>query len=485
MSASVLLSFGIFLLSFVLVGLYSATRRRSTTEDYLLASRDVSPWLTALSAAATNNSGYMFIGLIGWTYSVGISAMWLMVGWISGDYLAWWFVHRRLRDRSQREGRQTIPTFLGEGLPGGGAWVVRSSALITLVFLGIYAAAQLKAGSKALQVLFGWDIAAGIVIGAVIVLLYCLFGGIRASIWTDALQSIVMIGSMSVLVLIAAARTGGFGGLWAALAAIDPALVDPIPRDLRFGFAAYLLGWIAAGIGVVGQPHIMVRAMAIDSAASIRRARTIYVLWYAAFSAICVTCGLAARVLLRPGAGFDPELALPLLSTDLLPPVLIGLILAGLFAATMSTADSQILSCSAALTQDLVPRWRGSYWIAKAGTLVVTLAVATIALSGSANVFALVVLAWSALASALGPLLIVRSFGLPVDGRAALGMMIGGLACMLVWRFGLGWSYSLYEVLPGMAGGLVFYGLLKPGGLPRPAASETEPAARTEEPDAF
>ena len=463
MSTTVILSFTGFLLSFILVGLYSATRRKSTTEDYLLASRDVSPWLTALSAAATNNSGYMFIGLIGWTYTVGISSMWLMVGWMSGDYLAWWFVHRRVRILSEQQGSLTIPSLLGNGLAGRGAWVVRSAAVITLVFLGIYAAAQLKAASKALQVLFGWNIAAGVIIGAIIVLLYCLFGGIRASIWTDALQAILMLGSMTLMIVIATQRTGGVGGMWASLAALDPALIDPIPRDLRFGFAAYLLGWVVAGVGVVGQPHIMVRAMAIDSPDHIGRARTIYIIWYAAFSAVCITCGLAARLLLVPGQGFDPELALPLLSADLLPPILIGFVLAGLFAATMSTADSQILSCSAALTQDLFPRWRGSYWIAKAGTVAVTAVVTAIALSGPATVFSLVVLAWSALASGLGPLLIVRAFGWPVDARTALGMMLGGLACMLIWRFGLDLSSSVYEVLPGMAGGFICYALLKSG----------------------
>lgn len=484
MSATVILSFSVFLLSFILVGLYSATRKKSTTEDYLLASRDVGPWLTALSAAATNNSGYMFIGLIGWTYSVGISAMWLMVGWISGDYLAWWFIHRRVRIRSQQQGSLTIPSFLGDGLGGSGVWVVRSAAVITLVFLGIYAAAQLKAGSKALQVLFGWNIAAGILLGAIIVLLYCLFGGIRASIWTDALQAVLMLGSMTLMIVLAIQRTGGFGGLWSGLAAMDPALIDPMPENLRFGFATYLLGWIAAGLGVIGQPHVMVRAMAIDSPDHIARARTIYVIWYVAFSAVCITCGLAARLLLEPGQGFEPELALPLLSTDLLPPILIGFVLAGLFSATMSTADSQILSCSVALTQDLFPRWRGSYWIAKAGTVVVTVIVTAIALSGPATVFSLVVLAWSALASGLGPLLVVRAFGWPVDARTGLSMMLGGLACMLIWRFGFDLSYSLYEVLPGMAGGFVSYLLLRYRGRTGTGADRTPAISRPEEPHA-
>ena len=201
--------------SFLLVGAYAATRKRSTTEDYLLASRSVSPWLTALSAAATINSGYMFIGLIGFTYSVGISAMWLMVGWISGDYLAWRFIHEKVRRRSQEEGWLTILSFLGEGLGAAGSgssvrvrssFIIHHSSFITLLFLGFYAAAQLKAGSKALHVLFGWNEAVGVVIGALIVGLYCLFGGIRASIWTDAIQSVIMLGTMLVLLFVATSQ---------------------------------------------------------------------------------------------------------------------------------------------------------------------------------------------------------------------------------------------------------------------------------------
>jgi len=267
----------------------------------------------------------------------------------------------------------------------------------------------------------------GIVIGALIVGLYCLFGGIRASIWTDAMQSVVMLGSMSVLLFVAMSQTGGFSGLWSSLAAIDPQLTNPIPPNLKFGFAIYLVSWITAGIGVCGQPHVMVRAMAIDKPEHIGLARRVYVVWYSLFSAAAIAVGLASRVLLSSSSEFDAELALPLLSSELLPPVLVAFVLAGLFASTMSTADSQILSCSAALTQDLFPRWRQSYTMAKLGTVLMTAIVLVIAVAGSGSVFFLVVLAWSALASTLGPLLVVRAFRWPVDTWTALGMILAGL----------------------------------------------------------
>ena len=346
----------------------------------------------------------------------------------------------------------TVPSFLGAGLGPRAGGSFELQPLVTLLFLGIYAAAQLKAGSKALSVLFGWDLAAGAVIGAVIVESTVSQEGFAPRSGRDVLQSVLMLGSMSVLVAVALGETGGVNGLWSSLRAIDPALVDPMPQDLKFGFAVYLVSWVVAGVGVVGQPHIMVRAMAIDHPENIPVARRVYVVWYGLFSAVCITVGLTARVLLEPSEALDPELALPLLATDLLPPVLVGLVLAGLFAATMSTADSQILSCAAAWTQDLFPRWRESYWHTKAATLLTTCSFWALRFRARAGVFALVVPAWSALASALGPLLIVRALRRPVSARTALGMIVTGLVCMLVWRYGLGLSDSIYDVLPAWPG---------------------------------
>ena len=446
-------SFGVFLAAFVGIGVLSSRRKRSNADDYLLASRDVSSWLTALSAVSTNNSGFMFIGLIGATYKTGVSSAWLMVGWIAGDYLAWLWVHRRLRVQSEVREANTIPAFVG----GGDRLVVTAAALVTLCFLGTYAAAQLSAGSKALHVLFGWEYGIGAVIGAVIVLVYCFSGGIRASIWTDAAQAVVMLISMVTLIAVALGHTGGISGLFARLEAIDPRLVEVLPRGLTFGFGPYLLGWLGAGLGVVGQPHIMIRAMAIRSGDAIGRARRIYFTWYVAFTACAIGVGLACRVLLRVGDGFDAELALPSLSIELLPPWLVGLILAGLFSATMSTADSQVLSCSAAVTQDIFPGWGTKYGRLKLGTALVVGLVLAISLGADKGVFQLVVLAWSALASSLGPLLMLRVLGVAVGRATGAAMIAGGLGGVLVWRYGLGLSGALYDVLPGMLSGLAIF----------------------------
>ncbi|MEC4818742.1 MAG: sodium/proline symporter [Scytonema sp. PMC 1069.18] len=447
------------LLSFTVVGMYSATQKQSTTTDYLLASRNVNPWLTALSAMATGQSGLLFIGQVGFAYKVGISSIWLVIGWAIGDYLAWLFFFKKLRQMSEDTSSETVSSFLAQNTSGISARLISIiSAIVTIAFLGSYAASQLIAGSKALNVVFGWEYYLGIVLGTIIVVIYCFSGGIRASIWTDAVQAIVMVGSLLLLITVALANIGGVGQLWSKLASIDPQLVSWNPTNLPLGFLPFFIGWIVAGFGVVGQPHILVRAMAIDSARNVGLALNIKLFFGLVNSVSAIAIGLAARILLPELMnGGDPELALPLLAQELLPAVPVGIMLSGVFSATMSTADSQILSCSTALTQDIFPNFANSYKFAKLGTLIVTMIVLSIALVGDRSVFLLVTFSWSALASALGPLLILRIWERPVSTPVAIAMMGVGIATALIWSQVLNLSGIVYEVLPGMLASALIY----------------------------
>jgi len=450
------LSFIFFLLLFTAVGVYAATQKQDTTEDYLLAGRKVNPWAIALSALSSGQSGFLFTAQVGYAYTQGLSAIWLAIGWAIGDYLSWLLVFKRLRLVSEASDSETVPAFLAQKQPGD-RWISIVSALITIFFLGTYAAAQLLAGSKALNSLFGWDYSWGIIIGAIIVVVYCFSGGIRASIWTDSVQTIVMIAALLILLVFTLFASGGVDGIYAGLKDTDVNLVRLFPTDLAWGFIPFFLGWLVAGFGGVGQPHIVVRAMAIDSADNMGKARDIRTICglITAFAAIAI--GLAGRVLL-PSLN-DPELALLDLAQNLLPGVLVGVILAGLFAATISTADSQILSCSAALTQDLFPGLAKSYKFAKIGTLVVTAIVLAIALVTKDSVFGLIVFAWSVLASGLGVLLILRSYEKPVSTPVAIAIMLVGIFVSMYWKLGLKLSGAVYEVFPGMAAGFLVYAI--------------------------
>lgn len=453
--ASTALTFIGFVILFTVVGLYSSTQKQDTTADYLLAGRTVGPWLVALSALSTGQSGFLFTAQVGYAYTQGISSIWLAIGWAIGDYLAWLLVFKQLRETSESSNSETVPAFLAQDQKGH-RWISAVSALITIFFLGAYAAAQLLAGSKALTSIFGWNTAWGIIIGAVIVVAYCFSGGIRASIWTDAVQTIVMIGALLILLFVTVDAASGVGGIYTALGDADSSLIALFPPELGWGFAPFFIGWLVAGFGAVGQPHIVVRAMALDDADNMGKARDIRTICglITAFAAIAI--GLAGRILLPQLA--DPELALLDLSGNLLPGFLVGVMLAGLFAATISTADSQILSCSAALTQDLFPGMARSYKLAKIGTLVVTAIVLAIALVNNDSVFSLITFAWSILASGLGVLLVLRSWQQPVSTGGAIAMMLTGTAVATLWRQA-GLSGNLYEVLPGMAAGLLVYGI--------------------------
>ncbi len=448
----IILSFILFLVAMTGIGILSARKSKSTTTDYILASRDVGPVATSLSAVSTCHSGFMFIGMIGFTYTIGISAIWLIISWMIGDYVAWKMVYKRLRKQTEASNISTVSGFISHHFNHKKQRIIQwVSGSFILVFLAVYAAAQLTAGSKALNAMLGWPVNTGIVLGAVIVGIYSVAGGIRASIWTDVAQSIIMLCSMIGLVTVAIVHLGGLGQLFDSLSAINPSLVSLIPTNLQFGFPLYILGWVAFGLGVIGQPHIIVRPMAISSPNHIQPAMRLYLLWYLIFSICAIGVGLAARVILPELSAVDQELALPKMAISLLPSIFVGGILAGLFSATISTADSQVLTCSATITQDLFPKGKQRMMASKLATLAMMLVAMGIALAGSKNVYLLVVLGWSGLSVILGPLIVLQCFNIRLAFTSTLLMMLAPFATIMVWRQWLQLSGDINEVLPGIA----------------------------------
>lgn len=346
--------------------------------------------------------------------------------------------------------------------------VIVAAGLITFVFLGVYAAGQLKAGSTALYALFGWDMQVGALIGAAIVIVYSYAGGIRADIWTDAAQSLVMIVSMVSIVVAGVMEIGGPGALLENLRGQDPALIEIFPQQLEFGVAPYVLGFLAAGFAVIGQPHLMTRIMAIQSPQAIRTARFYYFLWFIPFFIASIAVGLYSRAVLPELSQLSvtqelsepTELALPVVTMQLLPEIFVGIALAGLFAATVSTADSQIIVCSGVLTQDVQPRWEKSYLASKIGTFSVTALALSIALFAPEGVFTLVLIAWSALGASLGPVLLVRLWRQPLPAGVVLTMMIAGLGTVAAWQLS-GYDDDMFKMLPGMIAAVAVYALYR------------------------
>jgi sodium/proline symporter len=456
--SAVLFSFLITLLLFLTVGLWSMRSAKRTSHDYLSASRSVPPWLAGLSAVATNNSGYMFVGMIGYTYLTGFSSIWLMVGWIVGDLMVSLAVHRPVRVMAQRRRAHSFSGLIAHWQGEERLTLRRVSGVFTLIFLTVYAAAQLNAGSKALQITLGWDPVLGAVIAAGVILFYSFAGGLRASIWTDALQSMIMIVSMGMLLFIGIVSFGGPEAVLQNLDQVGSGFLSWFPESFAgdylemFGFVT---GWFFGGIGVIGQPHIMIRYMALDNARSLNRMRLYYYGWFTLFYAATIGVGLLARIAIPETAGFDAETALMVLSEQTLPSVLIGIMLAGLFAATISTADSLVLSCSATLTRDFTRQPLEAYKVAKLGTLLVTFTALLIALGNNKSVFALVLDAWGVFASVFGPLIFLLAIGKKISERASLLLLFTGAAAFYLWSL-YGWS-TMYAIAPAWGIVLVVY----------------------------
>ena len=452
----IFLSFCLFLFLFSLVGFLSVIKKKNTSLDYLLANQEIKPWLAAISAIATSNSGYMFIGQIGFTYVYGLQSVWLMFGLIFGDFVSSLFVHKSIRKKSEELKVFSFANLISKWHGENYRYVQLFGGLIILIFLSTYAAAQLNAGSKSMHILFGLDYRLGAIIGGIIVLLYCFSGGIRASIWTDAAQSLVMIVAMFLMVFFGIKDLGGFLSVIDKLHRVSPDYMKWFPStDFSNFFLApflFVAGWFFSGVGVIGQPHVMVRFMTINNTENIPKTRIYYYTWYMLFYSLTILAAFIARLLIPEIDNIDPELALPTLALTLLPEFFVGIVLAGIFAATMSTADSQILACTASVTNDILSK-KNNYLINKLVTLIVTVFVVIIAIEGDKNVFNLVLMSWSTLACCFSPLLIINALKQKVSEFLSIIMMVIPLITLLLWRY-FDLNYIIYEVAPGILSGI-------------------------------
>lgn len=451
-------SFLFFLCLFLAIGLASVFKSRNSAEDYLVAGKSVPAWLAGLSAVATNNSGFMFIGMIGLTYATGLSSIWLMIGWISGDLVASLLALEKLHAASRSPQVHSFGGLLAHWHGDDNYLLRRIIGVLTVFFLTLYAAAQLKAGSKATSVLLEWESNWGIWIGAAIVLVYSAAGGLRASIWTDAAQSVVMLIGMALLMFGGVELAGGWNVAVQKMAAVEPNYLGWFPDKGVLGILLFILGWFFGGIAVIGQPHVVIRFISLDSSADINRMRLYYYTWFSLFYGATIVVGLLSRIAFPENADFDPELALPTMALQVLPEIMVGLVLAALFAATLSTADSLILSCAASVTRDFVqqPGRFHSLWAAKLTTASVLAIAVAIALTGAESVFSLVLDAWGLLGSAFVPLVVVNVLGRRIPQAFAIVMICSGTAVFLLWQQ-LGWGGDIYSVAPGIVGGLATY----------------------------
>jgi len=455
----ILISFLAFMLFFAGVGIASIRVKKDTTDDYLVAGRGMHPALAALSAVSTWNSGYMFIGFIGFIFLQGYSAIWIAVVSTIGQLVAWIWLYKYIQKEGQERNLRSLSSLVASKK---GAPEARLAAILSVFFLAIYAAAQLTAGGVALNSMLGWSEITGILIGFVLVVAYCYAGGIRASIWTDAAQSSVMIVGSTILCIVALGEVGGFSGLHDKLTEIDSTMVNVYPSGLKFGVTLWIAAFFLGGLGVAGQPQVVSRVMTLNDDSDRKQAMIWFFVWQTPFIALMFIIGLACRAIFDGILSVDEaEAGLPMLAQSL-DPILGGVILASIFAATMSTADSQVLACTAAITDDIKPEWSQDHGITKSVTVVIAAFATAISVVGQQfpgfgdSVFALVVFAVYGLGGIFVPLILIRMAGYEPDSKHTISMMVAALLGVLVWTV-LGFGEYVFPSVPGMGAAFVVH----------------------------
>ncbi len=462
MNITLMVAFIVYLGALIAFGLV-AYRRTKTFDDYYLAGRKLTPTVTALSAEASSESGWLLLGLPGQAFSQGIGAFWVALGCVCGTFFNWTALARRLRKFTGFFRAITIPDYLEARFQDNSHALRIIGALLIAVFMTAYVAAQFVASGKALSVTFGLDYTTSVLIGSAVILFYTMMGGFFAVAWTDALQAMMMVFGLVVIPVVGTIKLGGPAAMWARLASVTEPGAGFL--SLRVGkegiaLATFLIGMIGIGLGYPGQPHVLVRYMAIKKASLVRKSALMGVIWAVVALYGAVFIGLVARGVLTTDPG-DPERVMPLLAIQLLPAWLAGIMIAAAMAAMMSTADSQLLVASSSFVQDFYhkafgrkPKAKTLVLLSRAVTLVIGLVGIVVALRQDPQnpvgvVFWLVLYAWGGLASSFGPLIVLSLYWKRVTRAGAIAGMVAGSATVVVWKNVPALSGFLYELVPG------------------------------------
>jgi sodium/proline symporter len=446
----------------ILAGLALWSRKEThSMSGYFIAGKKLPPWVVAFSTNATGESGWLLLGLTGMGYAAGAQAFWVVAGEVVGIALAWLLLSRRIKRLSDESDSITVPDVLAARFNDQAHVLRKISLLIILVMVGAYVAAQMVATGKAFDGFTGLDYSTGVLVGAAVIILYTLVGGYKAVAWTDLIQGILMLLGLIIVPLIAIDAAGGWSAVLADLRGQDPGLLTPWgPEGKSTAALVGILSFLAVGLPFMGVPQLMVRFMSARSEKSLVPAMVISVIVILLFDLGAVLTGMAGRALF-PGLE-DPEGILPLISTQMLHPVLGGIMMVVVLAAIMSTVDSLLILASSAIVRDYWQQVRGSSLsdraLANRGKLV-TVVIGVIgivfALHQTPLIFWFVLFAWSGLGAAFGPVLLCAVWYRDTNLAGAVAGMLGGFLTTVVWVIWLKpHFYDLLEVIPGFIVGL-------------------------------
>ena len=468
-----------FILYFVVVlGIgYYFYHRTHSMEDYVLGGRELNPYVSAMSAQASDMSGWLLLGLPGAIFVAGLGEIWIGIGLAIGSYLAWLFVAKRLRVYSEKCGNAlTVPEFFSNRFRDEKGYLRLVSSVVILVFFTFYVTSGFVSGGNVFISIFGGDIdyKVAVWITAGIIVVYTFMGGFKAVCWTDFVQALLML---FAIIIVPLAALGHIDGGWDNMVNIVNHEVDHFTSLGWDGgkpiTAIVLVSCLAWGLGYFGMPHIIVRYMAIKNPDEVRIARRVGTAWI-----VIALIGAALIGMIGHAWAVDngiivtnPErIFLEIIGSGMFATFIAGILYAALMAAVMSTADSQLLVASSAVTNDLYAKYaKGEHsdtklmWISRGIVIVVALLAAIFAMDENSSIMSLVSFAWSGFGAAFGPIMILALFWKRINAKGALAGMLTGFIVDVVWNtfFNAGgiipgllkvdwcvWNSGLYELLP-------------------------------------
>ena len=471
----------IYMAAIIGIGLYYYKVANKSSENYFLGGRSFGPWVTAMSAEASDMSGWLLMGLPGVAYWCGLAeAAWTAIGLAIGTYLNWLIVSKRLRRYSVRAGNAiTLPEFFSNRFREKKKLITSIAAIFILVFFTVYASSCFVTCGKLFSTLFGTPYWAMMLIGAAFVLFYTLIGGFLAESASDFMQSIVMISALTIIVVISTVSAGGIGavienareipGFLAFFGVANPTTVDGVQSVVDgapvFGAKSpysllticSLLAW---GLGYFGMPQVLLRFMAIRHEKELKTSRRIAMVWVVISLGVAVFIGIAGRQLypIEYLTAPDAENIFVHLAQSSLPAILAGFVMAGILAATISSSDSYLLIAASSVSKNLfqgILKKNASdkqvMWVSRITLLAIAVIAALIALDENSVIFTIVSFAWAGFGATFGPLMIFSLFWKRTTRAGAIAGMLGGGSMVFIWKFlvaKLGGVFAIYELLP-------------------------------------
>ena len=481
-TVQILIAMIIYMAIVVVIGIVFAKKANKSSENYFLGGRSLGPWVTAMSAEASDMSGWLLMGLPGVAYWCGLAdAAWTAIGLAIGTYLNWLIVSKRLRRYSIRANNSiTLPEFFSNRFRENKKVIMTLSAVFILVFFTVYAASCFVTCGKLFSTLFGMPYISMMIVGAIFVLLYTVLGGFLAESASDFMQGIVMIVALTVIVTISTVCAGGFGavienaksipGFFEFFGLASPTLnadgVQMVEAGKPVFGAASEYGWLkifsmlAWGLGYFGMPQVLLRFMAIRKEEELKSSRRIAMIWVVISLAVAVFIGIIGRQLYPTVhlTSTDAESIFITLATSSLPAILAGFVMAGILAATISSSDSYLLIAASAFAKNI---YQGVFKknasdkqvmnMSRITLLAIALVAMIIALDEKSVIFNIVSFAWAGFGATFGPIMLFSLFWKRTNRPGAIAGMISGAGMVFLWKLvisKLGGIFAIYELLP-------------------------------------